>query len=89
MLDPKQLDDLAQRLAFNLPKGLQTLRDDLGRNLRASLEAGLTRLDLVSREEFDVQSAVLVRTREKLTRLEIQVAELERRLGAAGPPGSD
>lgn len=78
MLDPKQLDDLVQRLSSALPKGIQTLQEDLGRNFRASLEAGLTRLDLVTREEFDVQSAVLARTREKLSRLESQVAELER-----------
>ena len=77
MLDPKQLDDLAQRLAVSLPKGLQTLREDAARTLRASLETGLTRLDLVSREEFDVQSAVLARTREKLARLEARVAALE------------
>ena len=89
MLDPKQLDDLAHRLAVSLPKGLQTMRDDIGRNLRASLEAGLTRLDLVSREEFDVQSSVLARTREKLTRLETQVADLERRLGATTRTRSD
>jgi len=89
MLDPKQLDDLAQRLAVSLPMGLQTMREDLGRNLRASLEAGLTRLDLVSREEFDVQSAVLARTREKLTRLETQVAELERKLGTHAPARTD
>lgn len=78
MLDPKQLDDLVQRLSSALPKGIQTLQEDLGRNFRSSLEAGLTRLDLVTREEFDVQSAVLARTREKLSRLESQVAELER-----------
>jgi hypothetical protein len=77
MFDPKQLDDLAQRLAVSLPKGVQTLRDDLARNLRASLEAGLTRLDLVSREEFEVQAAVLARARDKLARLETRVAELE------------
>lgn len=86
MLDPKQLDDLAQRLAGALPKGLQTLHEDLGRNLRASLESGLARLDLVTREEFDVQSAVLARTREKLSRLEDQVANLERALGASHNP---
>jgi BMFP domain-containing protein YqiC len=79
MLDPKQLDDLAHRLTLSLPKGVQTLRDDLARNLRASLEAGLTRLDLVNREEFEVQSAVLARTREKLQRLEARIAELEAR----------
>jgi len=87
MLDPKQLDDLVSRIAGALPKGIQTLQEDLGRNLRASLEAGLTRLDLVTREEFDVQSAVLGRTREKLTRLAAQVAELERLLvGAVAHP---
>lgn len=84
MLDPKQLDDLTRRLAVSLPKGMQTLRDDMARNLRASLEAGLSRLDLVSREEFEVQSAVLARTREKLTRLEARVAELEAQ-GAPAP----
>lgn len=86
MLDPKQLDDLAQRLALSLPKGVQILRDDLARSLRASLEAGLTRLDLVSREEFDVQSAVLARTREKLGQLEARVAELESLAATPTPP---
>ncbi len=87
MLDPKQLDDLVQRLSSALPKGLQTLQEDLSRNLRTSLEAGLNRLDLVTREEFDVQSAVLARTREKLTQLEAQVAELERAQGAPSRSG--
>ncbi len=81
MLDPKQLDDLASRLARVIPKGIQTLQEDLGRNLRASLESGLSRLDLVTREELDVQAAVLARTREKLRQLEFKVAELERALG--------
>lgn len=78
MLEPKHLDDLASRLAGSLPKGIQALQADIGKNLRASLEAGLARLDLVTREEFDVQAAVLARTREKLAVLEARVAELER-----------
>ena len=77
MLDPKHLDDLAKRLSGSLPKGLQALQEDINRNLRASLEGGLAKLDLVTREEFDVQTAVLRRTREKLEKLEAQVAELE------------
>jgi len=85
MLDPKHIDDLTRRLAGSLPKGLQALQDDIQRNLRAALEAGLTRLDLVTREEFDVQAAVLARTREKLARLEAQVAELEAKSGAGAP----
>lgn len=80
MLDPKQLDDLAQRLASVMPKGIQMLQEDINRNLRASLESGLSRLDLVTREEFDVQSAVLARSREKLAAMEARLAELERQL---------
>ncbi len=77
MIDSKILDDLAQRLAKTVPAGLQVLQDDLKHNLRAGLEAGLSHLDLVTREEFDVQAAVLARTREKLEALEKQVAEME------------
>jgi len=86
MLAPKHLDDLAQRLSSSLPKGLQALREDLDRNLRESLAGGLAKLDLVTREEFDVQAAVLARTREKLERLEALVTELERRLGSDEGP---
>lgn len=78
MLNAQQLDELVQRLMAGLPKGLQVLRDDVQRSLRATLEAGLERLNLVTREEFDVQAAVLARSRVKLERLEARVAELER-----------
>jgi BMFP domain-containing protein YqiC len=92
MLDPKDLDDLARRLAVGLPKGIETLRDDLGRGLRASIESGLGRLDLATREEFDVQTAVLARTRERLQALELRVSELERALATpagTAAPGAD
>ncbi|MGD8587873.1 MAG: accessory factor UbiK family protein [Chromatiales bacterium] len=80
MIDPKTFDDLAGRLASSLPASLQLLQDDLKKNLRANLEAGLAKLDLVTREEFDVQAAVLARTRQKLARLEARVQELEQKL---------
>jgi len=88
MLDTKSLDDLAQRLAHSLPKGVQALQSDLSRNLRAAVETSLGRLDLVTREAFDVQVAVLARTREKLKALEARVAQLEREMNtnAAGGP---
>jgi BMFP domain-containing protein YqiC len=62
---------------------------DLEKNLRALFSASLARLDLVTREEFDVQAKVLARTREKLAALEERVAALERQLEAdrAAPPG--
>ena len=77
MLDPKLFDDLSRRIAGNLPPGLQGLQDDLQRNLRSAMESALTKLNLVSREEFEIQQAVLLRTREKLRALEARVATLE------------
>ena len=85
MLDPKVVDDLSRKLAKSLPAGLATLQEDFQRNAAASLQAALARLDLVTREEFDVQQAVLARTREKLQALEQQVAALE---AAAREPDS-
>ncbi|KRT53945.1 accessory factor UbiK family protein [endosymbiont of Ridgeia piscesae] len=77
MFDPKLIDELAERLAGSVPGGIQLLQADPQKNLRATLEAGLTRMNLVTREEFDVQRAVLTRTREKLSRLEAEIRELE------------
>ena len=81
MIDPKLIDELSEQLATSLPSGIRKLQADFSKNFRASLEAGLAKLDLVTREEFDVQRAVLARTREKLSRLEKQVAALENQQG--------
>jgi ubiquinone biosynthesis accessory factor UbiK len=80
-MNPKtpNIDELARRLAEALPGGLKTLQADAEQNFRAVLQAGLSRLDLVTREEFDVQAAVLKRTREKLEALEARLAALESR----------
>ena len=78
MLDPKFFDDLSRRVSEGMPKGLQALQDDFERNLRAALEAAVRKMDLVSRDEFEIQQAVLQRTREKLEALQQRVAELER-----------
>ncbi|WP_456405317.1 accessory factor UbiK family protein [Thiolapillus sp.] len=80
MIDPKILDDISNKVSSNLPKGLQALQNDLQHNLRSGLEAALSKLNLVTREEFDVQQAVLMRTREKVEALEKQVTELEKLL---------
>ncbi|MCH9670411.1 MAG: accessory factor UbiK family protein [Gammaproteobacteria bacterium] len=78
MITPKQLDDIARRIQSALPAGLGQLHDDLRQNTREAIMGVLTRMDLVSREEFDTQAAVLARTREKLEALEAKVAELEK-----------
>jgi BMFP domain-containing protein YqiC len=87
MIDPKTLDTLVTRIAEGLPTGFGKVHEDLRNNLRAAVSAALARMDLVSREEFDVQAAVLARTREKLTVLEDKVAELERAVGSDRTPG--
>ena len=79
MIDPRTLDDLARRIQASLPPGLDDVREDVTRNVRAVIAAGIARMDLVEREEFDVQSAVLARTREKLEALEARVRQLEER----------
>ena len=78
MIDPKILDDLAKRLADAVPSGIRDLQRDLEKNFRAVLQAAFAKLDLVTREEFDVQTAVLNRTRTKLDVLEQQVADMEK-----------
>ena len=75
--DPKSLDDLARRLADAVPPGLTALKNDLEQNFKAVLQSGLTKLDLVSRQEFDVQAGVLRRSRERLEELEARIAALE------------
>ena len=76
-LDPKLLDDVARKLADAVPPGLKDLKADLERNFRAVLQSGLGKLDLVTREEFDVQAGVLARTRERLEEISQRLAELE------------
>ena len=76
-MNDKTIEGLAKKLADSLPGGLRSMRDDLEQNFRAVLQGGLQKLDLVTREEFEVQEAVLARTREKLEALQKQVAELE------------
>ena len=80
MLDAKFLDDIAQRLSGAMPDAAKAVQADLEKNLRAATQSVFARLDLVTREEFDVQCKVLARSRAKIEQLEKQVAELEARL---------
>ena len=79
-LNTKLIDDLHARVVGFLQ---QTPANEIGQNLKAALSASFTRLDLVTREEFDIQAQVLARTREKLAALEARIAALE---GGTGAP---
>jgi ubiquinone biosynthesis accessory factor UbiK len=74
---PDFIEDLAKRLSASLPPSLANLKADAESNFRSVLQSGLTKLDLVTRQEFDVQAGVLKRTREKLETLEARLAELQ------------
>lgn len=75
MFDPKQFDELAKSLFSALPTSLQNIEKDIQQKFKEILQAAFTRMDLVTREEFDVQSKVLARTREKVELLQQQFQE--------------
>jgi ubiquinone biosynthesis accessory factor UbiK len=76
-LNSTSLDDLARRLADAVPESVRSFGRDLEGNFKAVLQAQLSKLDLVSRQEFDVQAALLARTQAILTALEARLKELE------------
>ena len=84
MLDPKQLDDLARRFTENLPAGVRELQQEVEKNVRTAMQTAFSRMDLVTREEFDAQAKVLARTRAQLDELQTQVQTLEQQLESKG-----
>ena len=74
----ESIENLASKLAESVPESLRSMREDLEKNFRAVLRASLAKLDLVTREEFEVQEAVLARTREKLEGLERKLEDYEK-----------
>jgi len=76
-MDTFRIDDIARRLMENLPPALRATQRDLESNFRAVLRGSLGKLDLVTRDEFDVQSRVLERTRARLEALEARVKAME------------
>ncbi len=82
MLNRTKLDALVERIAATFPEGVEPLREDLRKNIKAALSTALARMDLVTREEFDVQAALLRKTRTRLEEMEKQVKELETAMAA-------
>ena len=81
MIDASILDEISRRLGTMLPPGLADAKEDFERNARAAVQGSLSKLDLVTREEFDVQTAVLARTRERLEELEKRLDEMTSEAG--------
>ena len=84
MMDRQDIDQIALRLVSLVPPGLAEAQQDLRANFHDVLAQGLRHLDLVTREEFDVQTLLLARTRRKVDALERRVADMEASLSARG-----
>ena len=77
-MSKESIENLVRKLVDTVPQGIKSVREDLEQNFRSVLQSGLGKLDLVTREEFEVQEAVLARTREKLDALEATLKDLEK-----------
>ncbi|MCL6407386.1 ubiquinone biosynthesis accessory factor UbiK [Dickeya dadantii] len=85
MIDPKKLEQIARQVQESMPKGIREFGEDVEKKIRQILQSQLGKLDLVSREEFDVQTQVLLRTREKLALLEQRLSALEAKTAGNEP----
>ena len=81
-LNPQVFDEIIVRLTDAVPTSIRSVKTDIETNFRSILQAMFAKLDLVTREEFDVQANVLLRTREKLTALEAKIKQLEEQLNS-------
>jgi BMFP domain-containing protein YqiC len=81
-IDLAHIDELARRLSSLVPGSLRDSREELQQNFKSVLQTGLGKLDLVTRDEFDVQRAVLLRTRDKLNELQRAIDRIEAQLAS-------
>jgi ubiquinone biosynthesis accessory factor UbiK len=80
MFDPKKLEQIAKQIHESMPQPVRDLGADVEQKVRQVIQGQLNKLDVVSREEFDVQTQVLLRTREKIAQMEQKLADLEEKL---------
>ena len=80
MFNPKKLEQVAKQIHDSMPQPVKELGTDVEQKVRQVIQGQLNKLDMVGREEFDVQTQVLLRTRQKLTAMEQKLAELEEKL---------
>lgn len=80
MFNPKKLEEIAKQVSDSMPAGVKNFGEEVDRKIKQVLQAQLGKLDMVSREEFEVQTHVLLRTREKLAELENKLTVLEAKI---------
>jgi ubiquinone biosynthesis accessory factor UbiK len=80
MIDENKIDSMIREIFRNLPEELKQTRKDIEKNLKAALHSTFSKMDLVTREEFEVQAELLSRTRAMLDEMEQKVAALEQKL---------
>ncbi len=80
MIDPKKLEGIAKQITDSIPPGVKQLAEGLESRIKTILQTQLTRLDFVSREEFDVQTQVLIKTRQKLDEMSAQISAMQQQL---------
>ena len=78
MIEPQKINAIVNEIISAIPEGIKGIPDEARSSIKAAVLATFSKMDLVTREEFDIQTAVLARTREKLTTLEAQVEALEK-----------
>ncbi len=77
MSKPQIIEDVVEKISDLVPQDFKTMREEFHTNAKAIMVAGLKKMDLVTREEFDVQKAVLAKTREKLKMLEAELKHIQ------------
>ncbi|MBL4940172.1 MAG: accessory factor UbiK family protein [Colwellia sp.] len=82
MLNAKKIEEIAKQVTDAIPPSLKNIANDFEEKTKTVLQRKLSQLDVVTREEFDVQTQVLIKTRAKLTELEARLTELESNLTA-------
>ncbi|KMT64027.1 ubiquinone biosynthesis accessory factor UbiK [Catenovulum maritimum] len=89
MINAKKLEEIAKQVSESLPPSVKQFAEDMEGKTKQILQSKLSQLDMVSREEFDVQTRVLMRTREKLVDLEQKVAALEASINQQQPESNE
>ncbi|GEM81671.1 ubiquinone biosynthesis accessory factor UbiK [Vibrio superstes] len=84
MFDPKKLEQIAKQIHESMPQPVKDLGTDVDQKVRQVIQSQLNKLDVISREEFEVQTQVLLRTRQKLNEMEKKMAVLEEKLSTKG-----